>query len=148
VKRFAFHILPLRFKRVRYGGFLGCESRDENLRHCRRLVGVPEEIEELQESGDEEPSEASEITEDCRADTDDEPSPLPCPRCGNAKMTSCGRHDARRTRELIAARNAFWARVYTVVSTIENLPIVYALVIIFGDRFVKDGFHRVVRRPP
>ena len=125
VKRFAFHILPLRFKRVRYGGFLGCRSREKNLRHCRRLLGVPKEKEKLQESGDEEPSQAPEITEDCREDADDEPYPLSCPRCGHAKMTRCGRHDARGTRELLAARDAFWARVYTVASTIENLPFVY-----------------------
>ena len=124
VKRFAFHILPLRFKRVRYGGFLGCRFREENLRHCRKLLGVSEK-EELQESGDDDASNPSEMTEDGREDADDEPYPLPCPRCGHAKMTSCGRQDAHGTRALLAAREAFWARVYTVVSTLENLPFVY-----------------------
>jgi putative transposase/transposase-like zinc-binding protein len=40
IRRFLLHVLPNRFQRIRYYGFLGNRHRQENLDHCRRLLGM------------------------------------------------------------------------------------------------------------
>ncbi len=54
VRRFALHVLPHRFVRVRYYGFLAHRGRLEHLARCRALIaagghGVPAEPVELTE---------------------------------------------------------------------------------------------------
>ena len=38
IRRFLLHVLPDRFQRIRYYGFLGNRHRQENLAHCRHLL--------------------------------------------------------------------------------------------------------------
>lgn len=38
IRRFLLHVLPSRFHRIRYYGFLGNRHRKEKLEHCRRLL--------------------------------------------------------------------------------------------------------------
>jgi Putative transposase len=40
IRRFLLHVLPNRFQRIRYYGFLGNRHRQEKLDHCRRLLGM------------------------------------------------------------------------------------------------------------
>lgn len=40
IRRFLLHVLPNRFQRIRYYGFLGNRYRQEKLDRCRRLLGV------------------------------------------------------------------------------------------------------------
>jgi hypothetical protein len=40
IRRFLLHVLPNRFQRIRYYGFLANRHRQENLDHCRRLLGM------------------------------------------------------------------------------------------------------------
>ncbi|MEZ6099718.1 MAG: transposase [Pirellulaceae bacterium] len=42
VERFALHILPPHFRRLRYGGFLGATQREAALRLARTALGMPE----------------------------------------------------------------------------------------------------------
>src|SRR4029077_17206993 len=37
LRRFLLHVLPSRFHRIRYYGFLGNRHRKEKLQHCRQL---------------------------------------------------------------------------------------------------------------
>ena len=41
IRRFLLHVLPNRFQRIRYYGFLGNRHREENLAMCRRLLNMP-----------------------------------------------------------------------------------------------------------
>ena len=40
IRRFLLHVLPLRFHRIRYYGFLGNRHRSEKLDRCRQLLGT------------------------------------------------------------------------------------------------------------
>jgi hypothetical protein len=40
IRRFLLHVLPNRFQRIRYYGFLGNRHREEKLDHCRRLLAM------------------------------------------------------------------------------------------------------------
>jgi hypothetical protein len=40
IRRFLLHVLPSRFHRIRYYGFLGNRHRKEKLQHCRQLLGM------------------------------------------------------------------------------------------------------------
>src|SRR5664279_643380 len=40
VRRFLMHVMPDRFHRIRYYGFLGNRYRNEKLAQCRRLLGM------------------------------------------------------------------------------------------------------------
>ena len=41
IRRFLLHVLPSRFHRIRYYGFLGNRHRQQKLDQCRRLLGMP-----------------------------------------------------------------------------------------------------------
>lgn len=41
IRRFLLHILPARFQRIRYYGFLSNRYRQEKLAQCRQLLGMP-----------------------------------------------------------------------------------------------------------
>ncbi len=41
IRRFLLHVLPNRFQRIRYYGFLGNRHREEKLALCRRLLNMP-----------------------------------------------------------------------------------------------------------
>ena len=41
IRRFLIHVLPDRFQRIRYYGFLSNRYRKQKLDQCRRLLGVP-----------------------------------------------------------------------------------------------------------
>jgi len=77
VRRFLLHILPPRFRRVRYYGFLGgCDSQ-KNLARCRELLGVEEVA-----SGD------SQVASQDEGDTAafDDPLAPTCPKCRTQQM--------------------------------------------------------------
>jgi hypothetical protein len=40
IRRFLLHLLPDRFHRIRYYGFLGNRHRQEKLQRCRQLLGM------------------------------------------------------------------------------------------------------------
>jgi Putative transposase len=40
IRRFLLHVLPDRFQRIRYYGFLGNRYRQTKLAQCRRLLGM------------------------------------------------------------------------------------------------------------
>ncbi len=40
IRRFLLHVLPSRFQRIRYYGFLGNRYRRQKLAHCRQLLGM------------------------------------------------------------------------------------------------------------
>ena len=42
IRRFLLHVLPDRFQRIRYYGFLGNRYRKQKLALCRQLLGMPE----------------------------------------------------------------------------------------------------------
>ena len=41
IRRFLLHVLPQGFQRIRYYGLLGNRYREQNLAHCRQLLGMP-----------------------------------------------------------------------------------------------------------
>src|SRR5712691_2097462 len=41
IRRFLIHVLPDRFQRIRYYGFLSNRHREEKLTLCRQLLGMP-----------------------------------------------------------------------------------------------------------
>ena len=41
IRRFLLHVLPNRFQRIRYYGFLGNRYRQQKLDQCRHLLGMP-----------------------------------------------------------------------------------------------------------
>src|SRR5258705_13592855 len=41
VRRFLLHVLPERFQRIRYYGFLANRHREEKLARCRELLDMP-----------------------------------------------------------------------------------------------------------
>ena len=41
IRRFLLHVLPRGFQRIRYYGLLGHRYREQNLAHCRQLLGMP-----------------------------------------------------------------------------------------------------------
>lgn len=40
IRRFLLHVLPEKFMKIRYYGFLGNRNRKENIRICRELLGA------------------------------------------------------------------------------------------------------------
>ena len=42
IRRFLLHVLPERFQRIRYYGFLANRFREENLARCRQLLNMPQ----------------------------------------------------------------------------------------------------------
>jgi len=49
MRRYLLHVLPSGFMKMRYYGFLGNVSKKKSLNLCRKLLGVPQEEEELLE---------------------------------------------------------------------------------------------------
>jgi hypothetical protein len=47
IRRFLLHVVPLRFNRIRYYGFLSPRNRKDSLELCRKLVTEPEPAESL-----------------------------------------------------------------------------------------------------
>ncbi len=43
IRRFLHHILPKRFRKIRYGGFMVCTVRQEKLAQARRSLGVTDD---------------------------------------------------------------------------------------------------------
>ena len=43
IRRFLLHVLPKRFVKLRYYGFLGCRNRQEKLKLCRELLGITDD---------------------------------------------------------------------------------------------------------
>ncbi len=53
MRRFLLHVLPFRFVKIRYVGFLSNRIREESIRICRELLEVkPEDIPQRQEYAD------------------------------------------------------------------------------------------------
>jgi hypothetical protein len=50
IRRFLLHVLPDRFQRIRYYGFLANRNRQEKLAECRRLLGMQVPIQQSTES--------------------------------------------------------------------------------------------------
>jgi hypothetical protein len=76
LRRFLLHVLPRRFMRIRYYGFLANRHRKEKVALCRKLLGLPEET---STSTSETPEETTEES------TDSESSTL-CPVCKKGRM--------------------------------------------------------------
>lgn len=71
LRRFAFHILPPRFVRIRHYGFLANAGRKKSLAQCRSLLAN------------------SEVPASCPPETTapaPDPGPFRCPECGSANM--------------------------------------------------------------
>lgn len=77
VRRFALHVLPERFVKIRHYGLLGNRGREERLARARELLGVPPPAE---------PKEAAETPG--KPDTD-KPAPR-CPYCQRTGLVSLG----------------------------------------------------------
>jgi hypothetical protein len=41
IRRFLMHVLPAGFHRIRYYGFLACQTRARNIAHIRELLAPP-----------------------------------------------------------------------------------------------------------
>jgi hypothetical protein len=75
IRRFLLHTLPRGFVRIRYYGFLANRQRNEQLDHCRRLLGVtPEPTPVAEEKA--RPAEALDPQELCRK----------CPACQDGRL--------------------------------------------------------------
>jgi hypothetical protein len=77
VRRFLLHILPKRFRRVRYYGFLGGSEKNKKLARCRELLGV-EEVERVEEV--ESPESSVQSQNEPAPDSSDPLAPT-CPKC-------------------------------------------------------------------
>jgi len=79
VRRFAMHILPPRFSRARYAGWLGSRERARNLAMARAALHVTAPREK--QLGNEQPLELEELFSGEVADTT-----YPCPNCRQRKL--------------------------------------------------------------
>lgn len=77
IRRFLLHVLPNRFQRIRYYGFLGNRHRQENLDHCRRLLGMQLVNPETSPAGQDYRDRYQDLT-NC--------SLLQCPLCQRGRM--------------------------------------------------------------
>jgi hypothetical protein len=76
IRRFLLHVLPERFQRIRYYGFLANRFREENLARCRQLLNMPQ------------PEPKAEVKEDYRARYEELTghSLKTCPACHEGQM--------------------------------------------------------------
>ncbi len=86
MRRFLLHVLPKRFVRVRYYGFLSPRSRAKKLTQCRALLGRYHENIIT-------PASREEILMEMLGH-----DPEQCPMCGAGKMRSFEKLDAHPTR--------------------------------------------------
>ena len=49
IRRFLLHVLPKKFMRIRYFGFLANRSKKQNLKRCRELLGLSSQLPESTE---------------------------------------------------------------------------------------------------
>jgi hypothetical protein len=77
VRRFALHVLPERFVKIRHYGLLGNRGRDERLARARELLGVPP------------PAERKDAVEAPDAASVDKPAPR-CPYCQRTGLVALG----------------------------------------------------------
>ena len=77
IRRFLLHVLPSRFQRIRYYGFLGNPHRQAKLTLCRRLLGAPPDKAPLPETSDDYRDRYQQLTGI---------SLRQCPLCGLGRM--------------------------------------------------------------
>lgn len=65
IRRFLHHLLPKRFRKIRYGGFMVCTVRQEKLAQARRALCVEEEPEPVPQESLEVCTESDEVTHRC-----------------------------------------------------------------------------------
>jgi hypothetical protein len=90
LRRFMQHVLPRRFVRIRSFGLLANRGRDEQLAHCRQLLGCKER---------ETVAETGELLRNSSADED---NPR-CPACGQGTLLLVARIPRPRQSELVAS---------------------------------------------
>jgi hypothetical protein len=52
IRRFLLHVLPQRFQRIRYYGFLANRQRKQKLEQCRQCLAMPELVPQTESPGD------------------------------------------------------------------------------------------------
>ncbi|GJL90291.1 MAG: putative transposase y4qJ [Minwuia thermotolerans] len=77
LRRFLLHVLPKRFVRIRYYGFLANRWRVERLKLCRELLGVASKVETTTDEEEEAASEGEVVQ-------------AACPKCGEGRMLRAG----------------------------------------------------------
>lgn len=65
IRRFLHHLLPKRFRKIRYGGFMVCTVRQEKFAQARRALCVEEEPEPVPQESLEVCTESDEVTHRC-----------------------------------------------------------------------------------
>jgi hypothetical protein len=81
IRRFLVHVLPDRFQRIRYYGFLGNRYRKQKLARCRQLLGMPEN----EKPGSDPPSDYRDRYEELTGS-----SLWECPVCHKGRMHVIG----------------------------------------------------------
>ena len=106
VRRYAMHILPDRFTRIRYAGMFAAGHRRDWLAKCRELLGTDgqEPVEEQRLEGEQQ--------EEVR------PGPE-CRHCGVPDMVSTGNRTAYETDEYLAYLCVLFDRMFTWLSTFD-----------------------------
>lgn len=92
IRRFLLHVLPARFHRIRYYGFLGNRHRGGKLEQCRRLLQMPAPTTE--QAGPEAPSDYRDRYEALTG-----LSLRECPACHHGRMTTVERIPAEKAPE-------------------------------------------------
>ena len=131
VERFALHILPRGFLRVRYVGLFSAQRRAARLAKCRVLCGLPL------------PSESGNAADQPRADSAEEetveqqeqeeaptrePYAPDCRRCAMPGMQSLGRMTVQATNWFVAGLLAFHRQVFTQLSTLDDCHTYFPLM--------------------
>lgn len=101
IRRFLLHVLPERFTRIRYFGFLANRGRREKIARCRALIAATG-AERSARAGATEEELREEVPEEGRKEGSEEPSASrargQCPTCGSGTMRRVAEIEARRWR--------------------------------------------------
>jgi Putative transposase/Transposase zinc-binding domain len=92
IRRFLMHVMPQRFVRIRYYGFMANRRRAENLERCRQLLGQ-REVPQTQNSPDEPDRSPAESGEDPVAGL--------CPLCQQGRMRIVGHLERQYAQALV-----------------------------------------------
>ncbi len=114
VRRYAMHILPDRFVRIRYAGMFAARYRKDWLAKCRELLGTDEDEPEPDEHDEEKRLKEEECAEA-------RPAPE-CRRCATPDMVSTGNRTAWETNNYLAYLCALFDRMFTWLSTFDLDP--------------------------
>ena len=113
VRRFATHILPDRFQRIRYAGLFCARYRKGWLARCHELLGTTDES-----GADDESFPSPEEQVDERERVEPRPGP-PCGHCGMPAMIAQGNRTAEQTDLYVGHLCAFFNRIFTWLTTMD-----------------------------